>query len=69
LFTTNYTDQATSPAVTGSKTAHFQKQSLQEKVGDRIFSRLTEMCDFIKMEGGDYRAETRPSRNSRRRKA
>jgi len=69
LFTTNYTDQATSPAVTGSKTAHFQKQSLQEKVGDRIFSRLTEMCDFIKMEGGDYRSETRPSRNSPRRKA
>ena len=30
------------------------------KVGDRIFSRLSQMCDFIKMEGEDYRTKIKP---------
>ena len=37
-----------------------QKQSLEEKVGDRIFSRLAQMCDFVKMEGEDYRTKIKP---------
>lgn len=62
LFTTNYTDQGAAPAELSGRTTSFQKQSLQEKVGDRIFSRLTEMCDFIKMEGGDYRTQVKPKK-------
>ncbi|KMP10779.1 DNA replication-like protein [Candidatus Nitromaritima sp. SCGC AAA799-C22] len=69
LFTTNYTDQKVIPSESDKRTTSFPKLSLQEKVDDRIFSRLTEMCDFIKMEGADYRAETRPSRKPARRKS
>ena len=62
LFTTNYTDQSTlSSDVVGQK-GPFDQQSLAEKVGERIFSRLTQMCDFIKMEGDDYRTKTQPTR-------
>ncbi|MDY7031119.1 MAG: ATP-binding protein [Thermodesulfobacteriota bacterium] len=31
------------------------KETLQQRVGDRIFSRLTEMCKMIEMEGKDFR--------------
>ena len=60
LFTTNYTDQETVPFDINDRTTSFCKQSLQEKVGERIFSRLTQMCDFIKMEGDDYRTKIQP---------
>ncbi len=32
-------------------------ETLQEKVGDRIYSRLAEVCQFIKIEGKDFRQE------------
>ena len=60
LFTTNYTDQERALSDTNGRTTSLQKQSLVEKVGDRIFSRLTQMCDFIKMEGDDYRTKIKP---------
>jgi len=41
---------------------------LEEKVGDRIFSRLTQMCDLIKMEGDDYRTRIQPTRKTFREK-
>ena len=59
LFTTNYSDQGGSTDTNG-RTISFQKPSLEEKVGDRIFSRLSQMCDFIKMEGEDYRTKIKP---------
>ena len=63
LFTTNYSDQGCASTDTNARTISFQKQSLEEKVGDRIFSRLSQMCDFIKMEGEDYRTKIKtPSR-------
>jgi len=60
LFTTNYTDGNSESSDINSRIIPFQRQSLAEKVGDRIFSRLTQMCDFIKMEGGDYRTQIKP---------
>jgi DNA replication protein DnaC len=33
------------------------EETLQDKVGERIYSRLAEMCRFIKLEGIDYRQE------------
>ena len=57
LFTTNYSDSDVASADTNGRTNSFQKQSLKEKVGDRIFSRLAQMCDFVKMEGDDYRTK------------
>ena len=68
LFTTNYGDQSTVPSETKGRTTTLQKQSLEEKVGERIFSRLTQMCDFIKMEGDDYRKKMKPPPKSTHRK-
>ena len=64
LFTTNYTEQGAVLSGMNSRPTSLQKQSLEEKVGDRIFSRLTQMCDFIKMEGDDYRTKTQPTRKN-----
>jgi len=68
LFTTNYSDQGSASTDTNGRTISFQKQSLEEKVGDRIFSRLSQMCDFIKMEGEDYRAKIQPTPRAIRKK-
>ena len=68
LFTTNYGDQSTVPSEPKGRTTTLQKQSLEEKVGERIFSRLTQMCDFIKMEGDDYRKKMKPPPKPTRRK-
>ena len=62
LFTTNYNDQSSVPSDINGRTKLFHQPSLAEKVGERIFSRLTQMCDFIKMEGDDYRTKTQPTR-------
>ena len=37
-----------------------QNETLQDRIGDRILSRLVEMCDFIVMEGPDYRVISKP---------
>jgi len=68
LFTTNYSEQDNAPSDTNGRTISFQKQSLEEKVGDRIFSRLSQMCDFIKMEGEDYRTKIKPPTRATRKK-
>jgi DNA replication protein DnaC len=60
LFTTNYSDQGNTPINPNTRITAFQKQSLEEKIGDRIFSRLSQMCDFVKMEGEDYRTKIKP---------
>ena len=68
LFTTNYSDQAPhsnknskndthkefSP---GSRETLIVDETLQDKVGERIYSRLVEMCRFVPIEGMDYRQE------------
>jgi DNA replication protein DnaC len=60
LFTTNYSDDDITPVNPNERITSFQKKSLEEKVGDRIFSRLSQMCDFVKMEGEDYRIKIKP---------
>ena len=64
LFTTNYADQTHDSKKGGKKETHVDtdkalsgEETLQDKVGERIYSRLTEMCRFIKLEGIDYRQE------------
>jgi DNA replication protein DnaC len=69
LFTTNYSDQAPSSKKSGAGDTHKEfgsgnsretvtsEETLQDKVGERIYSRLAEMCRFIKLEGIDYRQE------------
>ena len=65
LFTTNYQDQPPNPKKDGKSDTHKEygrgalvaEETLQEKVGERIYSRLVEMCRFVKLEGIDYRQE------------
>ena len=69
LVTTNYMDVPTEPErqTNDSKFADTQspayrknavgEETLQDKVGERIFSRLVEMCQIVKLQGQDYRQE------------
>lgn len=45
IFTTNYTDERQSPA----------GETLQDRIGARLRSRLYEMCRTVLIEGDDYR--------------
>ena len=47
-FTSNYDD---TPDDAGNHTA----ETLKERIGFRIHSRLHEMCEFLKYDGADYR--------------
>jgi DNA replication protein DnaC len=45
IFTTNYTDERQSPA----------GETLQDRIGARLRSRLYEMCTNVLLDGEDYR--------------
>jgi DNA replication protein DnaC len=73
LFATNYPREATAVHTepgrmvrTGSP--EFQREaetmSLAQRVGDRIFSRLNEMCDFVRVEGPDFRKDAEAGRGT-----
>ena len=36
----------------------YMRESLQEKIGARIYSRLAEMCKFVMIEGQDLRQKS-----------
>ena len=66
LCTTNFEPRDDSGPAEGSINAAYESRSgqaaragkapsLKERVGDRIYSRLCEMCEFVPMTGGDYR--------------
>lgn len=56
FFTTNFPFEARPvPSGRGSRDA-FAATALSDRVGPRIFSRLCESCDLLRMEGDDYRA-------------
>ena len=67
LLTTNFLDQPTEPKKSGKKETHIEigagsgrkalsgEETLQDKVGERIYSRLVEMCRLVKLKGDDYR--------------
>ena len=64
LFTTNYADPSNDPKKKAKRDTHVDTdarmstdETLQDKVGERIYSRLAEMCRFIKLQGIDYRQE------------
>jgi DNA replication protein DnaC len=53
IFTSNYPlEIATAPSPDDKDWARFD---LKERVGFRLFSRLHEMCEFLTLEGVDYR--------------
>ena len=64
LLTTNYLDSATAPSVSprlpsGQGLGGPRDDTLAERVGQRIRSRLYEMCRTIEMWAPDYRKEVR----------
>jgi DNA replication protein DnaC len=38
---------------------HFKQENLEERLGNKVVSRLYEMCTFIELDGPDYRKEVR----------
>lgn len=65
LATTNYEPgAATGRAVANLAEAHTLQPTLGDRVGDRVWSRLRELCDMAPMPGDDKRAEAAQSRRS-----
>jgi DNA replication protein DnaC len=64
LLTTNYLDIAESSAAplrmpTGQSVAQAREESLTERLGQRVRSRLYEMCRTVEIASPDYRREIR----------
>lgn len=64
LFATNYYREARKlPAPEGGMVntrrpdwgREAEAMTLRERVGDRVFSRISEMCEFRRVEGEDFR--------------
>lgn len=73
IGTTNYTPRPStgrpvanlaSASIAGATTDHLP--TLADRVGDRVYSRLQEMCDFVPLGGDDWRAVGRGRNPSRR---
>ncbi len=69
LFTSNFSHQSNGKNSKNTNGGHVDtevfaksrnQESLQERIGGRVHSRLVEMCDFIVMEGPDYRVISKP---------
>lgn len=65
VFATNFAFGEASPRQLKERT-DFQRESLRDRVGDRVFSRLAEMCEWLPLDGEDLRrAATASARSSR----
>jgi DNA replication protein DnaC len=60
LITTNYADQAPG-GVAGANRA-MREETLGDRIGERMRSRLAEMCVIMEMTGGDFRRGVRRAR-------
>lgn len=57
LATTNYRPKGASGVPTANLAdADRTAPTLGDRVGERVFSRLIEMCDFVELEGEDFRS-------------
>jgi DNA replication protein DnaC len=67
LFTTNYSIEAVEPRNDYSS-KDFRRavttETLRERIGDRVFSRLFEMTEFVELEAPDYRKSRNTSTSS-----
>ena len=59
IITTNYPDDAARDSAGGSEFSRAQRaargETLGDRIGERMRSRLHEMCRIVKMEGADFR--------------
>lgn len=56
LLTTNYPLQSRTPRGNSAELTMTDFDTLEERIGARIYSRLKEMCEWLTIEGVDYRA-------------
>jgi DNA replication protein DnaC len=65
IITTNFPDEAAgdshgnAPTDYGRAQRAARRETLGDRIGDRMRSRLTEMCRIVKMEGEDFRQKFR----------
>lgn len=61
IITTNFEDQAAAAGVSGSLSAvrAAREETLGDRIGERMRSRLHEMCRIIKLDGLDFRRKFR----------
>lgn len=68
IITTNFPDgPAASTALDSSRSssvAATRRETLGDRITDRMLSRLHEMCRFVKMEGSDFRQRVRSATRS-----
>ncbi len=62
LATTNYAPGAATGQAASNFAAKKSVPTLPDRVGDRVYSRLREMCDFVQCTGTDFRDTRRASR-------
>jgi DNA replication protein DnaC len=61
IITTNYPD--IDPRQARKDDSNVKREYLVERIGQRLRSRLMEMCDVVRMEGDDWRAARQEIRN------
>lgn len=66
IFTSNFEDEPPEDVYRsrGDIEEHARPETLVERVGHRIYSRLHEMCDFLEFGGVDYRRFAPPNAGS-----
>lgn len=62
IITTNYPDQSPSAASVSGPQRAMREESLGDRIGERMRSRLAEMCVVIEMRGKDFRQNVRRAR-------
>ena len=61
IITTNYADQPPGGVATGPQRA-MRDETLGDRIGERMRSRLAEMCVVVEMHGADFRQKVRKAR-------
>jgi DNA replication protein DnaC len=62
IITTNYADQPAATAGLTDAQAAAREQTLGDRIGDRMRSRLAEMCIRVEMTGNDFRQTVKKAR-------
>jgi DNA replication protein DnaC len=66
LATTNYAPGPSSGLLVPNNARPDQQPRLVDRLGDRVYSRIEEMCDFVPVHGDDWRQRSRPWARSAR---
>lgn len=59
IITTNFEDQAAGAVSTSPARAAVREETLGDRIGERMRSRLHEMCRIVKLDGADFRQKFR----------